>query len=107
MSNRKFRFAGVSKRDGEFHLRASNREIYDQILKRDKDTHITIVKLAKPMTKEEIRAALARRKEFKSPAILKVLSRDDEVLVVKAATKKKTAARRKPAASTETASAAA
>jgi hypothetical protein len=106
MSNRKFRFAGVSKRDGEFHLRASNREIYDQILKRDKDTHITIVKLAKPMTKEEIRAALVRRKEFKSPAILKVLSRDDEVVVVKA-TKKKTAARRKPAASTETASAAA
>ena len=93
MSERKFRFAGVSKRDGKFHFRASNREIYDQVLKRDKDTEIHIVKLNKPMTKEAARQACARLQQFKKPAILKVLRKDDET-----AAPKKTAAKRKPAA---------
>lgn len=78
MSNRKFRFHGVSKVDGRLALRASNRETYDQILKRDKNTAINIKKFAKPMTKAEAREALAKMKEFQTPAILKLLKRGEE-----------------------------
>jgi hypothetical protein len=103
MSDRKFLYAGVSQRDGQFHLRASNREIYDEILKRDKDTRINIIKLSKPMTKDEIRATLVRRKDFQSPAILKVLSRGEDA-PAKAAKKKP--ARRKAVKSEPAAAAA-
>ena len=85
---RKFRFAGVSKVDGEWRLRASNRENYDEILARDKNTGIKLRKLSKPMTKDEIRKDLSRRKDFRTPQILRVLQRDDEAPVRKVARKK-------------------
>jgi hypothetical protein len=83
---RKFKFAGISKVDGRFALRASNRDVYAEILERDKNTNIKIIKLDKPMTKDQIREHLARRKDFRNPQILAVLRRGED-----------TAAKRKPA----------
>lgn len=85
---RKFRFAGVSKVDGRLALRASNRENYDEILVRDKNTAINIIKLDKPMTKDQIRETLARRKDFKSPAIQALLKKGEDVPVRKSAKKR-------------------
>jgi hypothetical protein len=94
---RKFRFAGVSKVDGRIALRASNRDAYADILKRDKNTAINIIKLDKPMTKDQIREHLARRKAFQSPAILSVLKRGDvEPVAKKKAPAKRTASRKAP-----------
>jgi hypothetical protein len=64
--------------DGRFTLRATNRElpVYPEILVRDKNTHINIIKLNKPMTKDQIREHLAKRKDFRKPAILAVLKKE-------------------------------
>lgn len=98
-SDRKFKFAGVSRVDGRLALRASNRENYDAILKRDKNTGIQIVKLDKPMTKDQIREVLARRAAFKTAPILKLLSKgDEEKAPAKKAVKKKAAKKSAPAA---------
>lgn len=95
---RKFRFAGVSKVGGRIALRASNRDNYDEILKRDKNTAINIIKLDKPMTKDQIREALARRKDFRTPQVLAVLKRDDNAPVRKTPKKKAVAKKKAPAA---------
>lgn len=91
---RKFRFAGVSKVDGRLALRASNRDNYDAILVRDKNTNIKIVALGKPMTKDQIRETLARRKDFKAPAIQKLLKKGEEPTARRPA-KKKAVAKKK------------
>jgi hypothetical protein len=93
---RKFKFAGVSKVGNRFALRASNREEYPDLLVRNKNTNVKIVKLSKPMTKDEIREHLARRQDFKSPQILAVLRRDVSTprrKTAKAKTTKKTVAK--------------
>lgn len=97
---RKFRFAGVSKVDGRVALRASNRDNYDEILHRDKNTGIKIVKLDKPMTKDQIAELLARRKEFRTPQILAVLRKriGEGEQPVRKAVKKKAVAKKAPAA---------
>lgn len=99
---RKFKFAGVSKLNGRYTLRATNRElpVYPEILKRDKNTHINIVRLDKPMTKDQIREHLARRKDFKRPEILAVLKRDAVAAkpVKRAAVAKKSAVKKKAVA---------
>jgi hypothetical protein len=86
---RKFKFAGISKVDGRYALRASNRDVYAEILERNKNTNVKIFKLDKPMTKDQAREFLARKKEFKSPQILAVLRRGEEPKRKAKAVKKK------------------
>ena len=73
---------------GRWAVRASNRDIYPEILKRDENTRIKIIRLDRPMTKDKIREVLADHKDFKDPKIQAVLKRGDEATVKKTAAKK-------------------
>lgn len=73
-----FTSAGVSKQDGKFSFRATNREgdTYQEILKKEGHTEVHIVKLKHSMSKEEAKKYCASLKHFQTDAILKCLKDD-------------------------------
>lgn len=75
-----FKTAGVSKLNGKFALRATNREgdTYATILKKESHTDVHLVTLKHEMTKEEIRKYLPGLKAFQEPAIIACLKAGDE-----------------------------
>jgi hypothetical protein len=67
--------AGVSKLNGNFALRATNREgnTYATILQKEGHTDVHLVALKEAMTKEDIRKYLPKLKAFQTPEILELL----------------------------------
>lgn len=103
---RKFKYAGVSKVGGQFTLRATNRElpVYPQLLEREGNTAINIIELDKPMTKDQIREHLAKRKAFRTPPILAALRKETKQPAAKkrVAAKKASPARKRTAVAKKT-----
>lgn len=63
-SDRQFTYAGLATRGTKVHFRASNRAGYGDILTDEGDTNVKIVKLPKPMSKDEAKAFLGSLKSF-------------------------------------------
>jgi len=67
--------AGVSKSNGKFALRATNRadDTYATILTKEGHSDVKLVKLKTPMSKDEAKKYLTGLKHFQDPEILAVL----------------------------------
>jgi hypothetical protein len=76
-----FKFAGVSKHDGKFKFRATNRDGYDQILIKEGKTNVDIRTMPTPMDKDSAKEYLASIKEFQTAEILAVLTKGAKATV--------------------------
>jgi len=69
----KFLFAGVARRGTTLKFRASNRDYYDTVLRKDGDTDVIWQKLPRKMSDKEAAEHLAQQPEFQSPEVLHCL----------------------------------
>jgi hypothetical protein len=95
-----FASAGVSKLNGKFSLRCTNREaeVYADILNKEGHTDINILKLKSPMGKDEARKYLSGLKAFQDTAIQACLKPDAPAAGKKTEAKKDAKAKPAPKA---------